>query len=159
MNRTSRILIPAVALSFAVGISPLAAQGQGPAQPAPGQSRPAPSQPQEPQREQPRPEQREQQQAVRTAEGELLRVNTEEKMFTVRAAANQEQQFKYTDDTEVTGEGRNIEGLATMTGTRVKVEYKTEGSAMVATKIDIQPRAEQSKPAPAPSPAPGAARP
>ena len=37
-----------------------------------------------------------------------------------------------------------------MTGTRVTVQYKVEGESNVATKIDIQARAEQPAPAPAP---------
>lgn len=137
MKLTTRMMIPAVAFSVVVGASSLAAQVPAPAQ--------------EQQREQPR----EQQQAARTAEGELLRVDAENKMFAIRSAAtNQEQQFKYTDDTEVTGERRNIEGLATMAGAKVKVEYKTEGTSAVATKIDIQPRAETPAPPPARTPAP-----
>lgn len=132
MTFTTRMMIPAVAFSVVIGASSLAAQE--PAAPAPAQQ--------------------EQPAAALSAEGELLRVDLDNKVLAIRSAdTNQEQQFKFTDETEITGEQRNAEGLATMTGTKVKVEYKAEGQTAVATKIDIQARVADEPAAPAPAPA------
>lgn len=78
-----------------------------------------------------------------TAQGELLRVDAETKMFWIETADGKEQQFTYNDNTEVTGEAENVEGLSTHAGTRVNVEYRAEGEAAVATKIAIQPEAAE----------------
>ena len=133
MSFTTRMIIPATAFVVALGASPLMAQE--PQVPAPA---PAPA---------------EQQPAVEaqaaSVEGELLRVDAEAKSIWVKAD-DKEQQFRFTDATEISGAGRDVEGLSTMTGTRVTVHYKAEGGSNVATKIDIQPRAEQPAPAPAP---------
>ena len=121
-------IITAAAVAVAMSASPLMAQ-----QPMPQQ---------EPSRQAPAPEQAQQSMSM---EGELLRVDVDAKHFWVRSAEG-EKQFSFNDDTEITGEGRNVEGLATMAGTRVKVEYKAEGTTAVATKIDIQARTEQPAP-------------
>jgi hypothetical protein len=133
MHFTTRMIIPAAALAVTLGVTPLMAQ--------------QPAQPQAPQQPAPAaPEQARESQQAMSVEGELLRVDVDAKHLWVRSAEG-EKQFSFNDQTEITGEGRNVEGLATMTGTRVKVEYKAEGTTAVATKIDIQARAE----APAPT--------
>lgn len=127
--------IPAAVVAVAMSASPLMAQ-QAPQSPQPEPRREAPA----------APDQGKASQQVTSIEGELVRVDVEAKRLWVRATEG-EKQFAFTDQTEITGAGRNVEGLATMTGTRVKVDYKTEGTSMVATKVDIQARAEQ-QPAP-----------
>jgi hypothetical protein len=137
-------IIPAAVVAVAMSASPLMAQ-QAPQSPQPEPQREAPATP--------APEQGKTSQQATSIEGELTRVDVEAKRLWVRSTEG-EKQFTFTEQTEITGEGRNVEGLATMAGTRVKVEYKTEGTSMVATKVDIQARAEQ-QPAPtAPQPQP-----
>lgn len=149
MKFTTRMMIPAVALTFVAGVSPLAAQEPAPA--------PAQQQAQEA---------RQEQQASRSVEGELLRVDTDNKVIAIRSENNQEQQFKYTDDTQIAGEGRNIQGLSAMTGAKVSVEFEAEGETAVATRINVESAAADQPAAdrpservapeqPAPSPAPG----
>lgn len=93
---------------------------------------------------------------TKSAQGELVRVDVDKKVVRIKAADNKEMEFKFTDATEVSGESRNVEGLATKTGTRVTVEYEGQGTNMVATKIAIQPSASTASPA---SPAPSTATP
>lgn len=139
--------IPAAAVVAALGISPALAQ-QTPA-PAPSEQQPAPA---------PAPGADKQAQAM-SVQGELRRVDAETRMLWVQADGK-EQQFRFSDDTEITGAGRDVEGLSTMTGTNVTVHYKVEGAANVATKIDIQARGSapqgdaprDGQPAPAPAP-------
>ncbi len=133
-------IIPAAVVAVAMSASPLMAQ-QAPASPQP-----------EPQREAPAaPDQNKSSQQAMTIEGELTRVDVDAKRLWVRSTEG-EKQFAFTDQTEITGEGRNVEGLATMAGTRVKVEYKTEGTSAVATKVEIQARAERQPAPPSPQP-------
>jgi hypothetical protein len=137
-------IIPAAVVAVAMSASPLMAQ-QAPQSPQPEPQREAPATPA------PAPDQGRTSQQATSIEGELTRVDVDAKRLWVRSTEG-EKQFTFNDQTEITGEGRNVEGLATMAGTRVKVEYKTEGTAMVATKVEIQARAEQ-QPAPrAPQP-------
>lgn len=132
MTIESRVTISAAMLALALGSTPLLAQ-QSPAQPPAADRAPAVQ--------------------TKTVQGELVRVDTDKKVVRIKAADEKEMEFRFTSDTEVTGESRNVEGLATKTGTRVSVDYRGEGSNMVATKIAIQP--EDSKtPAPAPAPSP-----
>jgi hypothetical protein len=137
MTLNIRCALPTAALALALGAGPLAAQGPAP---APG---PAPSP--------------DSQQQTMNAQGELLRVDLEKKMFWIEAAAGQEREFSFTDTTEVTGGAENVEGLAGKAGTRVTVEYRAEGGRDVATKIAIEAQSSDGPaPAPAPAPAPDA---
>jgi hypothetical protein len=69
--------------------------------------------------------------------GELMRVNPDTKMFTVKAATG-EIQFKYSDQTVVTGAQKTVAGLATMSGEQVTVSYRAESGANIATKIEVR---------------------
>jgi hypothetical protein len=117
------------ALALTLSAPPLWAQSQAPAPPS------------------------QQQPQAMSAQGELLRVDLEKKQFWIEDASGKEVQFRFTEATEVTGQVKNIEGLATKTGTRVAVQYRAEGGGAVATKIDIQASAaDGAKPEPRPQP-------
>ena len=73
----------------------------------------------------------------RTLSGELMRVNPDTKMFTVKGASG-EIQFQYSEQTVVTGAQKTVAGLATMSGEQVTVSYHTEGSNNIATKIEVK---------------------
>jgi hypothetical protein len=140
MKIDARFVVPAAALAMALVSGPVMAQAQDP-----GADRSAQAQAQS--------QQSQDQAETKTAQGELLRVDAEKHMFWIKGADDKEMEFGYTDDTEVTGEAENVEGLSTEAGSRVSVEYRTEGENAVATKIAIQPEADAVAPsAPAPSP-------
>ena len=131
MKFGSKFTISAAVLGLALASAPVMAQ-DSPAQPPAANRAPAAQ--------------------AKTVQGELLKVDTDKKLLRIKAADNKEMEFRFTTETEVTGEGQNIEGLATKTGTKVSVDYRGEGSNMVATKIAIQAaEARPSAPAPAPS--------
>ena len=69
--------------------------------------------------------------------GELMRVNPDAKMFTVKNATG-EIQFKYSDSTVVTGAQKTVAGLATMSGEQVIVSYRVENGANLATQIEVK---------------------
>lgn len=141
MKFESRFTIPVAMLALTLGSAPLMAQQPTPAPGMAGQASKA---------------------EAKSAQGELLKVDMDKKLVQIKSADNKEMQFHFTDATEVTGESRNVEGLATKTGTKVTVEYEGQGTNMVATKIAIQPSASSASPSPsttrpstpAPSPAP-----
>lgn len=134
MHFTPRLIIPAAA--FVLAMSGVPAMAQQPQNPQPAQPQAPAGEPQQPQ----------QSQQPMSVSGELVRVNMESKQLWVRSDDG-EKQFTFNDDTAISGESENVEGLATMAGTRVTVEYDTEGSTAVATKIQIHPRAAE-QPAP-----------
>lgn len=85
------------------------------------------------------------------ANGELVRVDTKAKTFTIRAAspsasapgapsaasAGMPTEFTYNDSTKVTGSEKTVEGLATMSGTEVTVHYTKQVDKNLATEIEI----------------------
>ena len=137
MKLDSRFVVPAAIVALTLVGGPVSAQEQE--QRAPSQSEVQAQESQESQDE------------AKTAQGELLRVDAETKMFWIKGADDKEQQFSYTEATEVTGEAENVEGLSGEAGTRVTVDYRSEGEKAVATKIAIHPEADAAAPS---SPAP-----
>lgn len=73
-----------------------------------------------------------------TAEGQLTKVDTTAKTISIRTAAEAQMLFRYDDSTKVTGSDENVAGLATQSGTDVKVTYVKDGKDNVATEIAVQ---------------------
>lgn len=71
------------------------------------------------------------------AQGELVKVDADAKMITIKNAEGAELQFAFNDKTEVVGEQGGVAGLATKTGTKVTVEYTEEGGAKLAQRIAV----------------------
>jgi hypothetical protein len=123
--RTTRIAF--IALAFAVFMAgSTSAWAQDPA-PAPAPAAPA---------QEKAPEQAKAK--TMTATGELIKVDTEKKTLSVRQADGAELTFSYNDQTEITGEQKGAQGLATAQGSRVIVQYTTTDSTKTATKIEVK---------------------
>ena len=71
-----------------------------------------------------------------TFNGALVKVDPEAKMLTAKGADNKEMQFTYTDQTEVLGPEKTIQGLATKAGAPLKITYRVERGTNRATKIE-----------------------
>jgi hypothetical protein len=69
--------------------------------------------------------------------GELVKVDAEAKKITIKDATGLETSFAYSDATEVTGGQAGVAGLATKSGAKVTVHFKTEAGAKTATKIEV----------------------
>jgi hypothetical protein len=70
-------------------------------------------------------------------------------------------EFRYNDDTQVTGAQKGIEGLAAAKASRVTVTYRQQGNDRIATRIDVMAAGSstsQPKPA-APASTPGSQQP
>jgi len=77
-------------------------------------------------------------QETRWVQGELIGVDTDTQTLTVRTSAETELEFRYTDETEVTGAQEGMAGLATIDGSTVTVYYVTDGDRHTAVKIEVQ---------------------
>jgi hypothetical protein len=76
---------------------------------------------------------------TQTAMGELVKVDSEKMTLSVRQADGAELTFSYNDQTEISGEQKNAQGLATAEGSKVVVHYTATDTAKTATKIEIKP--------------------
>jgi hypothetical protein len=56
--------------------------------------------------------------------GELIRVDPDAKTLSIKTAAGAEMQFRYNDQTAVTGSEKTVAGLATMRGSQLTVIYR-----------------------------------
>jgi hypothetical protein len=74
-----------------------------------------------------------------TAEGELARLDAENKLLWIKTADGMEKQFSYTDDTQVIGEADSVEGLSPASGHQLKVHFESEGGLDKAVKIEVMP--------------------
>jgi hypothetical protein len=81
--------------------------------------------------------------AEKTFQGQLTKVDAAAKKISVKGAGDAEMIFAYTDQTQVVGPQKDVQGLASQTGTQLRVTYRDQGADNhVATKIEI---AEQKK--------------
>ena len=71
-----------------------------------------------------------------TAKGELRSIDVTKKTLTI-SEGDKQQIFMYTDTTKVSGAQGGIEGLATMSGRQVTVQYTMKGAERVATSIEV----------------------
>ncbi len=69
--------------------------------------------------------------------GQLSRVDTQSKTFSVKSASGAEMLFRYDDKTIVTGAESNVAGLATSSGADVTVSYRNDSAGNMASKIEV----------------------
>jgi hypothetical protein len=75
---------------------------------------------------------------AKTAQGQLMRVDTEARTISIQAAQGNPMVFRYTPDTKVIGADKGVAGLATMSGSAVTVQYVVQDKDNVATQIEIR---------------------
>ena len=81
--------------------------------------------------------------AEKTFQGQLTKVDAAAKKISVKGPGEApEMIFGYTDQTQVVGPQKDVQGLASQAGAQLKVTYRDQGADHVATKIEI---AEQKK--------------
>jgi hypothetical protein len=76
-------------------------------------------------------------QAEKAFEGALVKVDTAAKMLTAKAADNKEWQFAYTDQTQIMGPEKTIQGLASKAGAKLKITYRVAEGVNHATRIEV----------------------
>ena len=76
---------------------------------------------------------------AQTVSGELMKVDSEKKTIAVKLADGAEWTFNYTATTEITGDKKGEQGLATSEGSKVVVHFTSADGKKTATKVEIQP--------------------
>jgi hypothetical protein len=76
-------------------------------------------------------------QTTSTAQGELVSVDAKASTVAIKTSVGN-MEFRYDNQTRITGTQSGAAGLATMTGAPVTVQYKKEGSTNLATSIAVQ---------------------
>lgn len=69
-------------------------------------------------------------------EGELLKVDSIAQTVWIRSSERQEREFRYNDQTLISGAEGRVEGLATRSGTPVSVYFDT--ATRTASKIEVR---------------------
>jgi hypothetical protein len=77
------------------------------------------------------------QQTTSTAQGELVNVDAKASTIAIKTSVGN-MEFRYDNQTKITGSQCGAAGLATMTGAPVTVQYRKDGSSNIATSIAVQ---------------------
>ena len=78
-------------------------------------------------------------QGQKAFEGVLTSIDTNNHMIRAMGADNKELQFVYTDETQVTGPEKSVQGLAGKSGTKLRITYRVEQGRNLATNIEVLP--------------------
>lgn len=70
--------------------------------------------------------------------GELIKVDTNTKMLTIKTDEGKTEMVAYNDETRITGAQTGIAGLANQTNTKVTVKFVGLGPARVASEIVVE---------------------
>jgi hypothetical protein len=74
----------------------------------------------------------------KTFEGRLTKVDDKAKLITVKGADDKEMSFSYNDQTQMAGVDKGPEGLTGKTGSTLKIWYRENRGANLASKIEVQ---------------------
>jgi hypothetical protein len=80
------------------------------------------------------------QEKLQAFEGELAKVDATAKRLWVKGSDGKEMEFGYNEQTQIIGAGGSVEGLATMSGTRVKVHYDEASKTASAIEVQSKPQ-------------------
>ena len=69
-------------------------------------------------------------------EGELMKVDATAKTLSVKSSDGQQMEFRYNDQTLISGADGGVEGLATKSGTPVSVSFDT--ATRTAARIEVR---------------------
>src|SRR5262245_9295399 len=76
--------------------------------------------------------------AEKTFQGQLTKVDAAAKKMSVKGAGNAEMMFAYTEQTQVVGPQKDVQGLAGQTGADLRITYRDAGADNhVATRIEV----------------------
>jgi|SRR5688572_5448968 len=75
---------------------------------------------------------------VKTATGELAKVDVAMKEITIKGPDNKDMVFTYNDATQMTGLEGGAQGLTGKAGTLLRVTYQERGGANLASRIEVQ---------------------
>ena len=119
MSKTRGIVVMLASVAFVAFFS-LQVAAQAPAEQAPGAQAPAARAAQAGEK-------------AETAKGTLKSVDSEKMTLTLAAGET----FQYTAQTKVTGAQGGVEGLGSVSGRQVTIQYTTKGADRIATSIEV----------------------
>jgi hypothetical protein len=132
------------ALASLVAVTALATPALALQDPKPQSTQPSPTQPAPTVDDQQRPQidiTAEPSEEMTMATGHLVKVNTDDMTIVIKGADDQEQEFRYTDNTKVIGAQEQVSGLATKAGSLVTVHFtQGTGDTRIATKVQFDPK-------------------
>jgi len=76
-------------------------------------------------------------QAEKTFQGQLAKVDASAKTISVKGTGDMDMVFAYTEQTQVVGPQKDVQGLASQAGAPVRVTYRDAGANHIATKIEV----------------------
>ena len=76
-------------------------------------------------------------QGQKALEGVLTSIDANNHMLRVMGTDNKEWVFVYTDETQVAGPDKSVQGLAGKSGTKLRITYRVEQGKNVATSIEV----------------------
>ena|ERR1051326_1146501 len=77
-------------------------------------------------------------QGEKTFQGQLTDVDTAAKRISVKGAGDTEMWFQYSEQTQIVGPQKDIQGLASQAGTMLRVTYREAGADnRIATRIEV----------------------
>ena len=76
-------------------------------------------------------------QGQKALEGVLTSIDANNHMLRVMGTDNKEWVFIYTDETQVAGPTKDVQGLAGKSGTKLRITYRVEQGKNVATDIEV----------------------
>lgn len=72
------------------------------------------------------------------ARGELVSVDADNNMLTIKTSSGEQMQFAYDSDTKVEGSDSGVQGLSTQTGSQLMIHYREgDNGRKMATRIEI----------------------
>lgn len=117
MKRLTTLMAVCTVVVLTLSLSAFALQAPPPQAPPAGQSPPS---------------------AEKTMSGQLSKVDATAKEITLKSPDNKETIFTYNDQTKMTGVDNGAQGLAGKTGATLKVTYRENRGANLATSIEVQ---------------------
>ncbi len=76
--------------------------------------------------------------AEKSASGELTRVDSMAKTFTIKSEEGTNMEFQYSDQTVVVGGEKGVQGLSSSEGSKVTVYFTEKEGKRQATRIEIK---------------------
>ena len=70
-------------------------------------------------------------------QGTLVKVDSDTKTITAKDADNKEMMFHYTEQTQIVGSEKTVQGLAGKSGSKLNITYKVERGANNAMRIEL----------------------
>ena len=70
-------------------------------------------------------------------DGQIVQVDANSQSLIAQDAAGETTLFYFTEETEISGEVDNVQGLSGRTGAQLRITYQPQGEINVATRVEV----------------------